>query len=130
MTSLEDVIRSGTDPAMGAIGQRFPFRNAGRLVYGFVASNRYSLSKCRGGACRVAKPLPPLAFKTSWHQAVKFSEEQNPGAGKRERAKHLRSRFLAADLFALPTGRRMLRGGLWETAIFYGRFAVKSLEWK
>jgi hydroxyacylglutathione hydrolase len=41
---------------IGALGQRFPFRNAGRLLYGFVAKNRYSLSKCRGGACRVAKP--------------------------------------------------------------------------
>ena len=40
----------------GLLGQRFPFRNAGRLLYGFVATNRYSLSKCRGGACRVAKP--------------------------------------------------------------------------
>jgi glyoxylase-like metal-dependent hydrolase (beta-lactamase superfamily II)/predicted DCC family thiol-disulfide oxidoreductase YuxK len=38
------------------LGQRFPFRGAGRLLYGFVAANRYSLSKCRGGACRVAKP--------------------------------------------------------------------------
>ena len=41
---------------IGILGQRFPFRNAGRLLYGFVATNRYSLSKCRGGACRVAKP--------------------------------------------------------------------------
>lgn len=41
---------------IGALGQRFPFRTAGRLLYGFVATNRYSLSKCRGGACRVAKP--------------------------------------------------------------------------
>src|ERR1700686_1725453 len=41
---------------IGALGPRFPFRNAGRLLYGFVAKNRYSLSKCRGGACRVAKP--------------------------------------------------------------------------
>ena len=41
---------------VGAAGRRFPFRNAGRLLYGFVARNRYSLSKCRGGACRVAKP--------------------------------------------------------------------------
>jgi glyoxylase-like metal-dependent hydrolase (beta-lactamase superfamily II)/predicted DCC family thiol-disulfide oxidoreductase YuxK len=41
---------------IGTLGQRFPFRNAGRLLYGFVATNRYSLSKCRGGACRVAKP--------------------------------------------------------------------------
>jgi glyoxylase-like metal-dependent hydrolase (beta-lactamase superfamily II)/predicted DCC family thiol-disulfide oxidoreductase YuxK len=41
---------------VGVLGQRFPFRNAGCLLYGFVASNRYSLSKCRGGACRVAKP--------------------------------------------------------------------------
>jgi hydroxyacylglutathione hydrolase len=41
---------------IGTLGQWFPFRNAGRLLYGFVAANRYSLSKCRGGACRVAKP--------------------------------------------------------------------------
>ncbi|HXW92183.1 MAG TPA: MBL fold metallo-hydrolase [Terriglobales bacterium] len=41
---------------IGALGQRFPFRNVGRLFYGFVATNRYSLSKCRGGACRMAKP--------------------------------------------------------------------------
>jgi glyoxylase-like metal-dependent hydrolase (beta-lactamase superfamily II)/predicted DCC family thiol-disulfide oxidoreductase YuxK len=41
---------------IGALGQWFPFRTAGRLVYAFVAKNRYSLSKCRGGACRVAKP--------------------------------------------------------------------------
>jgi hydroxyacylglutathione hydrolase len=41
---------------IGALGQRFPFRSAGRLAYGFVATNRYSLSKCRGGACQVAKP--------------------------------------------------------------------------
>jgi glyoxylase-like metal-dependent hydrolase (beta-lactamase superfamily II)/predicted DCC family thiol-disulfide oxidoreductase YuxK len=41
---------------IGVLGRRFPFRNAGRLLYGFVARNRYSLSKCRGGACRVAKP--------------------------------------------------------------------------
>jgi len=41
---------------IGVLGQRFPFRNAGRLLYAFVAKNRYSLSKCRGGACRVAKP--------------------------------------------------------------------------
>jgi glyoxylase-like metal-dependent hydrolase (beta-lactamase superfamily II)/predicted DCC family thiol-disulfide oxidoreductase YuxK len=41
---------------IGAFGRLFPFRNLGRLVYGFVARNRYSLSKCRGGACRVARP--------------------------------------------------------------------------
>ncbi|PYV66135.1 MAG: hypothetical protein DMG97_30220 [Acidobacteria bacterium] len=41
---------------IGVLGQGFPFRHAGRLLYGFVATNRYSLSKCRGGACRVAKP--------------------------------------------------------------------------
>jgi glyoxylase-like metal-dependent hydrolase (beta-lactamase superfamily II)/predicted DCC family thiol-disulfide oxidoreductase YuxK len=41
---------------IGTLGEWFPFRNIGRLLYGFVARNRYSLSKCRGGACRVAKP--------------------------------------------------------------------------
>jgi len=41
---------------LGTLGQRFPFRQLGKTLYGFVATNRYSLSKCRGGACRVAKP--------------------------------------------------------------------------
>jgi hydroxyacylglutathione hydrolase len=41
---------------IGVMGQRFPFRNAGHLLYGFVARNRYALSKCRGGACQIAKP--------------------------------------------------------------------------
>jgi hydroxyacylglutathione hydrolase len=41
---------------IGVLGQVAPFRAAGHLIYGFVAANRYSLSKCRGGACRVAKP--------------------------------------------------------------------------
>ncbi|MGA8621142.1 MAG: MBL fold metallo-hydrolase [Candidatus Sulfotelmatobacter sp.] len=41
---------------IGTLGRWFPFRNIGRLLYGYVATNRYSLSKCRGGACRVAKP--------------------------------------------------------------------------
>jgi glyoxylase-like metal-dependent hydrolase (beta-lactamase superfamily II)/predicted DCC family thiol-disulfide oxidoreductase YuxK len=41
---------------IGTLGQWVPFRNFGRLLYGFVATNRYSLSKCRGGTCRAAKP--------------------------------------------------------------------------
>lgn len=41
---------------IGALGQRAPFRQIGRALYGFVARNRYSLSKCRGGACHMAKP--------------------------------------------------------------------------
>jgi len=41
---------------IGTLGRLFPFRSLGWLLYGFVAANRYSLSKCRGGACRVAKP--------------------------------------------------------------------------
>ena len=41
---------------IGVLGQVAPFRAAGRFIYGFVAANRYSLSKCRGGACRAAKP--------------------------------------------------------------------------
>jgi glyoxylase-like metal-dependent hydrolase (beta-lactamase superfamily II)/predicted DCC family thiol-disulfide oxidoreductase YuxK len=41
---------------IGLLGGRFLFRNAGQLFYRFVATNRYSLSKCRGGACHVAKP--------------------------------------------------------------------------
>ena len=40
---------------IGALGRWFPFRSIGRLLYGFVAANRYSLSKCRGGACRVVR---------------------------------------------------------------------------
>jgi len=41
---------------VGVLGQVFAFRSIGQLLYGFVAANRYSLSKCRGGACRIAKP--------------------------------------------------------------------------
>jgi glyoxylase-like metal-dependent hydrolase (beta-lactamase superfamily II)/predicted DCC family thiol-disulfide oxidoreductase YuxK len=41
---------------VGILGDLFLFRSLGRLAYGFVARNRYSLSKCRGGACRVSKP--------------------------------------------------------------------------
>jgi glyoxylase-like metal-dependent hydrolase (beta-lactamase superfamily II)/predicted DCC family thiol-disulfide oxidoreductase YuxK len=41
---------------IGTLGQWFPFRKIGQILYGFVAAHRYSLSKCRGGACRVAKP--------------------------------------------------------------------------
>jgi len=41
---------------IGTLGRLFPFRTIGRAIYGFVATNRYSLSKCRGGACRVARP--------------------------------------------------------------------------
>jgi glyoxylase-like metal-dependent hydrolase (beta-lactamase superfamily II)/predicted DCC family thiol-disulfide oxidoreductase YuxK len=41
---------------IGALGLHFPFRTLGQLLYGFVARNRYSLSKCRGGACRAARP--------------------------------------------------------------------------
>lgn len=41
---------------IGALGQLFPFRLLSQRVYGFVARNRYALSKCRGGTCHVAKP--------------------------------------------------------------------------
>jgi glyoxylase-like metal-dependent hydrolase (beta-lactamase superfamily II)/predicted DCC family thiol-disulfide oxidoreductase YuxK len=41
---------------VGRLGEWFPFRQAGRLCYRLVAANRYSLSKCRGGACHAAKP--------------------------------------------------------------------------
>ncbi|HKA35428.1 MAG TPA: MBL fold metallo-hydrolase, partial [Thermoanaerobaculia bacterium] len=40
----------------GALGRIPPFRWLGRAAYRFVAANRYSLSKCRGGACKVARP--------------------------------------------------------------------------
>jgi glyoxylase-like metal-dependent hydrolase (beta-lactamase superfamily II)/predicted DCC family thiol-disulfide oxidoreductase YuxK len=42
--------------AVGKLGQWFPLRSLGHAIYGFVARNRYSLSKCRGGVCHVAKP--------------------------------------------------------------------------
>jgi len=41
---------------IGTLGQKLPLKHLGRLTYNFVAANRYALSKCRGGACRVAKP--------------------------------------------------------------------------
>lgn len=41
---------------IGALGAVPPFRQLGRALYGYIAANRYLLSKCRGGACRVTKP--------------------------------------------------------------------------
>jgi glyoxylase-like metal-dependent hydrolase (beta-lactamase superfamily II)/predicted DCC family thiol-disulfide oxidoreductase YuxK len=41
---------------LGAAGSIPPFKQLGRIVYGFIARNRHSLSKCRGGACQVARP--------------------------------------------------------------------------
>jgi glyoxylase-like metal-dependent hydrolase (beta-lactamase superfamily II)/predicted DCC family thiol-disulfide oxidoreductase YuxK len=41
---------------VGAVGSIPPFRQLARILYRFVARNRYSLSKCRGGACQVSKP--------------------------------------------------------------------------
>jgi len=41
---------------IGWLGQIPPFRFLAQMAYGFVARNRYALSKCRGGACRVARP--------------------------------------------------------------------------
>jgi len=41
---------------IGATGSVWPFRAAGRLLYSFVARNRYAMSKCRGGACRSFHP--------------------------------------------------------------------------
>jgi glyoxylase-like metal-dependent hydrolase (beta-lactamase superfamily II)/predicted DCC family thiol-disulfide oxidoreductase YuxK len=37
---------------IGALGCVLPFRWVGESLYGWVARNRYALSKCRGGACR------------------------------------------------------------------------------
>jgi glyoxylase-like metal-dependent hydrolase (beta-lactamase superfamily II) len=37
---------------IGALGSVPPFRWAGQFLYGWVAKNRYALSKCRGGSCR------------------------------------------------------------------------------
>ncbi len=41
---------------IGALGAIPPFRWIGNVAYRFVARNRYAVSKCRGGACRVACP--------------------------------------------------------------------------
>lgn len=41
---------------VGWLGQFPPFRWFGHAAYRFVARNRYAVSKCRGGACRVARP--------------------------------------------------------------------------
>ena len=40
---------------IGALGDLPPFRGLARRLYRWVAANRYALSKCRGGACRVAR---------------------------------------------------------------------------
>jgi glyoxylase-like metal-dependent hydrolase (beta-lactamase superfamily II)/predicted DCC family thiol-disulfide oxidoreductase YuxK len=41
---------------IGWVGSVPPFRWLGHAAYGFIARNRYAISKCRGGACRVARP--------------------------------------------------------------------------
>lgn len=41
---------------LGRLGRMPGLRQAGTLVYRWLAANRYALSKCRGGACRVASP--------------------------------------------------------------------------
>jgi glyoxylase-like metal-dependent hydrolase (beta-lactamase superfamily II)/predicted DCC family thiol-disulfide oxidoreductase YuxK len=41
---------------IGWLGQFPLFRWLGQVAYRFVARNRYAVSKCRGGACRVARP--------------------------------------------------------------------------
>jgi predicted DCC family thiol-disulfide oxidoreductase YuxK len=46
---------------IGVLGQFFPLRNLGLLLYRLVAANRYSLSKCRGGACRVRPAITESA---------------------------------------------------------------------
>ena len=54
---------------IGWLGQFPPFCWVGRVAYGFVARNRYAVSKCRGGACRVARPAEvkkKTFFGTFW----------------------------------------------------------------
>jgi hydroxyacylglutathione hydrolase len=41
---------------IGLLGRVPPFSWLGGVGYRFVARNRYAVSKCRGGACRVANP--------------------------------------------------------------------------
>jgi glyoxylase-like metal-dependent hydrolase (beta-lactamase superfamily II)/predicted DCC family thiol-disulfide oxidoreductase YuxK len=41
---------------IGAAGSVPPFSWLARLLYGYLAQNRYAVSKCRGGACRMARP--------------------------------------------------------------------------
>jgi glyoxylase-like metal-dependent hydrolase (beta-lactamase superfamily II)/predicted DCC family thiol-disulfide oxidoreductase YuxK len=40
---------------IGWLGRIPPFRWVGEIAYRFLARNRYAVSKCRGGACRVAR---------------------------------------------------------------------------
>jgi glyoxylase-like metal-dependent hydrolase (beta-lactamase superfamily II)/predicted DCC family thiol-disulfide oxidoreductase YuxK len=41
---------------IGAIGGVPPFSWLGRVLYRYIAKNRYAVSRCRGGACVSAKP--------------------------------------------------------------------------
>ena len=54
---------------IGWLGSVPPFRWIGEAAYRFVARNRYAVSKCRGGACRVARPdevKKKVFFGTFW----------------------------------------------------------------
>jgi len=46
----------GSTWLIGAIGAVPPFSWLGRILYRYVARNRYAISRCRGGACGSAKP--------------------------------------------------------------------------
>jgi glyoxylase-like metal-dependent hydrolase (beta-lactamase superfamily II)/predicted DCC family thiol-disulfide oxidoreductase YuxK len=57
---------------LARLGRRRPFRTGGAAAYRWIARNRYALSKCRGGVCRVVnvgevrRASPLRAFWTCW----------------------------------------------------------------
>lgn len=54
---------------LGALGAVPPFHWLARRLYRFIAKNRYAISKCRGGRCRIARPeevRKKATFGTFW----------------------------------------------------------------
>ena len=86
----------------GAVGSIPPLKQLGRLAYGFIARNRHSLSKCRGGACRVAK-------------LVAVREQANPGA--------FWTCYTTGFFIRLPlVVRSAIRGGFKRIWVFFANY--------
>jgi glyoxylase-like metal-dependent hydrolase (beta-lactamase superfamily II)/predicted DCC family thiol-disulfide oxidoreductase YuxK len=128
---------------IGALGAIPPFRWLGALLYGWVARNRYALSKCRGGACRSWKPedrrRAPLAALWTCHWtglAVRLPLSLGALAGqigrnllryvrtRRRRIVLLDGRLQMLMLTGFPTGLISLLFGEQFLTILYGGIAI------
>jgi glyoxylase-like metal-dependent hydrolase (beta-lactamase superfamily II)/predicted DCC family thiol-disulfide oxidoreductase YuxK len=80
----------------GALATVPPFRSLAKALYGWVAGNRYALSKCRGGACRsvnakaLERQAPRSAFRTCHWFGLVTRSPLSAGAILRQIARNCR----------------------------------------